>query len=69
MRLAFGFDAGWALNLTMAAVAALTLASVAVYLREWVRHMGVNGTKPDARRTGESRAVPYATSADGPTRG
>jgi hypothetical protein len=27
----------------MAAVAALTLASVAVYLREWVLHMGVNG--------------------------
>jgi cardiolipin synthase (CMP-forming) len=43
--LGFGFDAGWALNLTMAAVAALTLASVAVYLREWVRHMGVNGIK------------------------
>src|SRR3954464_10479974 len=38
--LGFGFDAGWALALTMAAVAALTLASVAVYLREWVLHMG-----------------------------
>jgi cardiolipin synthase len=37
------FDAGWALQLTMAAVAALTLASIAVYLREWVLHMGVNG--------------------------
>jgi cardiolipin synthase len=41
--LGFGFDAGWALTLTMIAVAALTLASVAVYLREWVRHMGANG--------------------------
>jgi cardiolipin synthase len=41
--LGFGFDAGWALTLTMIAVAALTLASVAVYLREWVHHMGANG--------------------------
>jgi cardiolipin synthase len=41
--LGFGFDAGWALQGMMAAVAALTLASVAVYLREWVLHMGVNG--------------------------
>jgi cardiolipin synthase len=41
--LGFGFDAGWALTLTMIAIAALTLASVAVYLREWVRHMGANG--------------------------
>jgi cardiolipin synthase (CMP-forming) len=38
--LGFGFDAGWALTLTMAAVTALTLASVALYLREWVQHMG-----------------------------
>jgi len=36
-----GFDAGWALMALMAAVTILTLASVAVYLREWVRHMGV----------------------------
>jgi cardiolipin synthase len=43
--LGFGFDAGWALTLTMTAVAALTLASVAVYLREWVQHMGANGIK------------------------
>ena len=41
--LGFGFDAGWALQLTMATVAALTLASIAVYLREWVLHMGANG--------------------------
>jgi cardiolipin synthase (CMP-forming) len=41
--LGFGFDAGWVLQLTMALVAALTLASVAVYLREWVLHMGTNG--------------------------
>jgi cardiolipin synthase (CMP-forming) len=38
--LGFGFDAGWTLTLAMAAVAALTLASVALYLREWVQHMG-----------------------------
>ena len=38
--LGFGFDAGWVLTVAMVAVAALTLASVAVYLREWVRHMG-----------------------------
>jgi cardiolipin synthase len=38
--LGFGFDAGWALTLTLAAVTALTLASVALYLREWVQHMG-----------------------------
>ena len=41
--LGFGFDAGWVLQLTMATVAALTLASIAVYLREWVLHMGANG--------------------------
>src|SRR4051812_8989474 len=41
--LGFGFDAGWALQLTMAVVAALTLASITVYLREWVLHMGANG--------------------------
>jgi cardiolipin synthase len=39
--LGFGFDAGWGLIALMAAVTILTLASVAVYLREWVRHMGV----------------------------
>ncbi len=38
--LGFAFDAGWALTAAMMAVAVLTLASVAVYLREWVRHMG-----------------------------
>jgi cardiolipin synthase len=43
--LGFHFDAGWALTLTMAAVAVLTLASVAVYLREWVLHMGANGAQ------------------------
>ena len=43
--LGFGFDAGWALQLTMAAVAVFTLLSVAVYLREWVRHMGANGIR------------------------
>lgn len=43
--LGFHFDAGWALTMTMAAVAVLTLASVAVYLREWVLHMGANGAQ------------------------
>jgi cardiolipin synthase len=38
--LGFNFDPGIWQTLTTAAVAALTLASVAVYLREWVRHMG-----------------------------
>jgi cardiolipin synthase len=42
--LGFGFDAGWALTLTTAAVAVLTLASVALYLREWVQHMGAPST-------------------------
>ena len=41
--LGFGFDPGWLLKLTIALVAALTLASVAIYLREWVIHMGSNG--------------------------
>jgi cardiolipin synthase (CMP-forming) len=41
--LGFRFDAGWGLQLTMATVAALTLASISVYLREWVLHMGRNG--------------------------
>jgi cardiolipin synthase (CMP-forming) len=39
--LGFGFDAGWALIVAKATVAVLTLLSVSVYLREWVRHMGV----------------------------
>jgi cardiolipin synthase len=34
------FDPGWALPVTMSVVAALTLLSVAAYVREWVRHMG-----------------------------
>src|SRR4051812_36114275 len=37
------FDAGWALTLITIAVTMTTLLSVAVYLREWVRHMGANG--------------------------
>jgi cardiolipin synthase len=47
--LGFGFDAGWALTLTMTTAAALTLASVAVYLREWVLHMGHNGVPKRSR--------------------
>lgn len=38
--LGFQFDAGWLLTGAMAAVAILTLLSVAAYVREWVRHMG-----------------------------
>lgn len=34
------FNPGWVLPLTTALVAALTLLSVAAYVREWVRHMG-----------------------------
>jgi cardiolipin synthase (CMP-forming) len=34
------FNPGWTLPVTMALVAALTLLSVAAYVREWVRHMG-----------------------------
>jgi cardiolipin synthase (CMP-forming) len=34
------FGADWLLMLTSAAVAILTLWSVAAYVREWVRHMG-----------------------------
>jgi cardiolipin synthase len=34
------FNPGWTLPATMALVAALTLLSVAAYVREWVRHMG-----------------------------
>ncbi len=43
MALGFAFDAGVALKLLIAAVTILTLLSVAVYLRDWVRHMGSNG--------------------------
>ena len=40
---AFGFDFGFVSWLTMAAVAVLTLLSIAFYLREWVRHMNSFG--------------------------
>jgi cardiolipin synthase (CMP-forming) len=36
------FDAYWLLLILMAAVTLLTLASVAAYVREWVRHMGAD---------------------------
>jgi cardiolipin synthase len=42
--LGFGFDAGWTLSAGIAMVAALTLLSIAAYLREWVRHMGQDGS-------------------------
>ena len=38
--LGLGFNAGWLLPVMMALVAALTLLSVAAYVREWMRHMG-----------------------------
>jgi len=41
--LAFEFDAWWVIQGLTALVAVLTLASVGLYLREWVRHM--NGTR------------------------
>jgi len=41
--LGFGFDAGIVLDVAMGAVAALTLLSIAAYVREWLRHMGANG--------------------------
>ncbi len=41
--LAFEFEASWVIQGLTALVAVLTLASVALYLRGWVRHM--NGTK------------------------
>jgi cardiolipin synthase len=37
------FNLGWLGDLAIAAVAALTLVSVAAYVREWVRHMGSAG--------------------------
>jgi cardiolipin synthase len=40
---AFGLDLGLVSRLTMAAVALLTLLSIAFYLREWVRHMNSFG--------------------------
>jgi len=41
--LGIGFDAGWAVPAAMSLVAALTLLSIAAYVREWVHHMGSNG--------------------------
>ena len=40
---AFGFEFGLVTSLTMAAVALLTLLSIAFYLAEWVRHMNSFG--------------------------
>jgi len=33
-------DFGWLIGACIAVVAALTLISIAAYVREWVRHMG-----------------------------
>jgi len=41
--LGFGWNAGTAINITMALVAVLTLLSIGFYVAEWVRHM--NGVK------------------------
>jgi cardiolipin synthase len=38
--LGLGLDFGWLIPIMIAAVAALTLVSVAAYVREWVKHMG-----------------------------
>jgi cardiolipin synthase len=38
------FEAHWLVLILMAAVTVLTLASVAAYVREWVRHMGADET-------------------------
>ena len=38
--LGLGIDFGWLIPIMIAAVAALTLASVGAYVREWVKHMG-----------------------------
>ena len=54
--LGFGFEAGWALTLVTAAVTALTLASVALYLREWVQHMGAH-LDPVIERAGRRRGT------------
>ena len=43
--LGMGFEAGWLTVAMMAIVASLTLLSVAAYVREWVRHMGVGETQ------------------------
>ncbi len=42
--LGFGFTPGLVLDVGMAIVAALTLLSIAAYVREWLRHMGANGS-------------------------
>ena len=41
--LAFRFDAGPLLPTALAAVAVLTLLSIAFYVAEWIRHVGSNG--------------------------
>jgi cardiolipin synthase len=41
--LGLGFDAGLLLTGLMGLVAALTLISIAAYVREWVRHIGAAG--------------------------
>jgi cardiolipin synthase (CMP-forming) len=38
------FNFSWLVDAAIAAVAVLTLVSVAAYVREWVRHMGTPGT-------------------------
>lgn len=38
------FNFAWLIDILVAMVAVLTLVSIAAYVREWVRHMGVVGT-------------------------
>jgi cardiolipin synthase len=45
--LGFAFDAQWVIHGLTALVAGLTLASIVIYLVEWVRH--INGTKAGTR--------------------
>ena len=42
--LGLGLNFGWLIDIMVAMVAVLTLVSIAAYVREWVRHMGVVGT-------------------------
>jgi cardiolipin synthase len=40
--LGFQFDAQWAIVSLMGLVTALTLLSIGFYLRDWVRHLGID---------------------------
>jgi cardiolipin synthase len=40
--LGFRFDAHWGIVLLMGLVTVLTLLSIGFYLRDWVRHLGID---------------------------